>query len=369
VYNFNPVQAGRGYLYMFSKKLQHSSGTSKQEKTGIKTALRKHSARIRSTGRTVPNKSPRTMPKDTTSTKCLLPLLASSSLLTLAEAATISFSTDHGQHSYLASTASLPWFTRALHAMACDVKMPAVIHRGSEHFLTNLCADTTNAISIKGLKEASNSSAGLLCLMDYFNELCAQTEEEQTDSSNMFYIIVLTIIAIVTIGALANRVVPIRRTPEFVEEKKTPVEEKINQYDIRYNTIEEKLTKIEKENKEGLETIEYSTIKNLMKSLRDHNRCGISMEIMDEPITVETGKTYNKGALEKWFAAQQTTITEKLLLQKTCPTTKKPLPDKLPSVNLDMKYTINANLTECERLMVLLEQKLQPREVLAVSIR
>lgn len=60
----------------------------------------------------------------------------------------------------------------------------------------------------------------------------------------------------------------------------------------------------------------------------EHFRCPISMELMNEPVTISTGVTYERKNIEKWFFNYK---------KKTCPATMQP-------INVDIQLTPNHTL-------------------------
>ncbi|XP_047329209.1 U-box domain-containing protein 26-like [Impatiens glandulifera] len=60
-----------------------------------------------------------------------------------------------------------------------------------------------------------------------------------------------------------------------------------------------------------------------------HFRCPISLELMQDPVTISTGQTYDRSSIESWISTSTSTAT-------TCPVTRSPITD----LNLIPNHTL-----------------------------
>ena len=72
--------------------------------------------------------------------------------------------------------------------------------------------------------------------------------------------------------------------------------------------------------------------------------CPISMELMDDPVTVSTGVTYDRASIQRWLDSGNT----------TCPATMLPLPSTDLVPNLTLRRLIALWASTAARLSLLL---------------
>lgn len=76
----------------------------------------------------------------------------------------------------------------------------------------------------------------------------------------------------------------------------------------------------------NLETFQYRLDKIQYQGEIDKAyQCPISMKIMNDPIAVSSGQTYDRASLKRLFNSQKESITRALPVTISCPLTRKPI--------------------------------------------
>lgn len=196
-------------------------------------------------------------------------------------------------------------------------------------------------IQLKRAKELSDSSDGDLFngLMSVYNSSTNATGSDQDIHRGLSEKLQLVTISDLSEESLALHEMSIRADPAAVVEKMSMLLKKIK--DFAQALVPASLT--------GTSSKDNST----SAVIPDAFRCPISLCLMEDPVMVSTGQTYERASIAKWFKAGN----------DTCPTTQQ----KLVNKSLTPNYALHGLIVQwCELYCLELEPPKRPVEVSSI---
>jgi len=279
-----------------------------------KAARRKQKARTALADRklSAPIDKVRVQGSSATTSRLFFSLTTASSLM--AVAADKVFSTIDGSHSYIASSANDYTLVRMLTNSLCGITL-YTDKTGEKNFLFSVCNGTAEHIEVFGIDGASNSSANILCVMDYLNRVCLDMRKVEADGVGVIPLVAIILFFGFWILYLEweNRenlrhtafpvvpLVPLAAARALVEQKEAKTAVREPTYEGKLTVIKEKCDSIIKK---------YPLDKEVAQLLVEINRfeAVFKSKITRAPIeiaaTLSSGETDDRNSLHDWFRGE-----------------------------------------------------------------